>query len=82
MRVVRRLLLGLSIVVAAGALALWLWLPPVNVPLRGLLANQFPSLFTPPQVDANTNPACWAASNNVVFGATSIRLPIGSKSTW
>jgi glucose/arabinose dehydrogenase len=52
MRVVRRLLLGLSIVVAAGALALWLWLPPVNVPLRGLLANQFPSLFTPPQVDA------------------------------
>jgi glucose/arabinose dehydrogenase len=51
MRLLRRLLLGFAIVVAVGAIALWLWLPPVNVPLRGLLANQFPALFTAPQAN-------------------------------
>jgi len=52
MRVLKRLVMGLAVVVALGALALWLWAPPVNVPLRGMLANEFPRLFTPPQADA------------------------------
>jgi glucose/arabinose dehydrogenase/cytochrome c553 len=50
--VLKRLGLGLLIVIALGALAVWLWAPPVNVPWRGLLANEFPSLFTPPRTDA------------------------------
>jgi glucose/arabinose dehydrogenase len=52
MKWIKRLALGLVALLVVCAVAVWLWLPPVNVPLRGMLANQFPGWFAAPTADA------------------------------
>ena len=54
MKWLRRILIGLGAVVVLGGIALWVWLPPVDIPLKGMLANQFPKLFAMPTADAAT----------------------------
>ena len=50
MKILRRLFIGLGVVLALFLLAIWIVLPPVNVPLS-MLSNFFPGFFDPPRVD-------------------------------
>ena len=50
MKILRRLLIGLGVVLALLLLAIWIVLPPVNVPLS-MLGNFFPDYIDPPRVD-------------------------------
>ncbi|MEE3279234.1 MAG: PQQ-dependent sugar dehydrogenase [Pseudomonadota bacterium] len=53
MKILRRLFIGLGVVLALLLLAIWIVLPPVNVPL-GMLGNFFPDYVEPPRVDDAT----------------------------
>ena len=50
MKILRRLFIGLGVVLALLLLAIWIVLPPVNVPLS-MLGNFFPGYVDPPRVD-------------------------------
>jgi glucose/arabinose dehydrogenase len=50
MKWVKRILAALALAVAG----FWLWLPPVNVPFKGMLANLAPGLIDAPTADAAT----------------------------
>ena len=50
MKILRRLFIGLGVVLALLLLAIWIVLPPVNVPLS-MLGNFFPDYIDPPRVD-------------------------------
>ncbi len=52
MKWLKRGVLGLVGLLLVCALVLWLWLPPVNVPLSGMLANEFPRWFSTPTANA------------------------------
>src|SRR5262249_12696994 len=54
MKWLRRIGIGLAAVVVLGGLVVWWLLPPVNVPLKGMLANAFPKLLDVPSADAAT----------------------------
>ena len=54
MKWLRRIGIGFGALLVLGAVALYAWLPPVNVPLKGMLANWFPRIFTVPSADAAT----------------------------
>ena len=54
MKWLKRIAIGL---IASGVLlgvVAWLWLPPVNVPFKGVLASLAPSVFSVPSADAAT----------------------------
>ncbi|MEC8868490.1 MAG: hypothetical protein VYC86_06690, partial [Pseudomonadota bacterium] len=50
MKILRRVFIGLGVVLALLLLAIWIVLPAVNVPL-GMLGNFFPGYVDPPRVD-------------------------------
>ncbi|MFP6795849.1 MAG: hypothetical protein VB933_02110, partial [Pseudomonadales bacterium] len=50
MKILRRILIGLGLVVVLLVVAIWLVMPPVNIPLA-TLGNFFPSYVDPPRVD-------------------------------
>ena len=50
MKILRRILIGLGLVVVLLVVAIWLVMPPVNIPLA-TLENFFPSYVDPPRVD-------------------------------
>ncbi len=54
MKWLKRIAIGVIAIVVLLAAAAWLWLPPVNVPFKGMLANLAPSLFSVPTADAAT----------------------------
>ncbi|HTK96687.1 MAG TPA: PQQ-dependent sugar dehydrogenase [Pseudomonadales bacterium] len=54
MKWLKRIAIALIAVVVLVVAAAWLWLPPVNVPFKGMLANLAPSVFPVPTADAAT----------------------------
>ncbi len=54
MKWLKRIAIGLVAVVVVLGAAIWLWLPPVNIPFEGMLANVAPRLFSVPTADAAT----------------------------
>jgi glucose/arabinose dehydrogenase len=54
MKWLRRIAVGLVAIAALAVAAAWLWLPPVNVPFKGMLANLMPVVFAAPTADAAT----------------------------
>ena len=50
----RRIAVGFFAIVVLVLAAAWLWLPPIDVPFRGMLANLIPSLIAVPTADAAT----------------------------
>src|SRR5262245_50338578 len=54
MKWLKRIAIGLVAFVVILGLAIWLWLPPVNIPFRGMLASVAPSIFAVPTADAAT----------------------------
>ena len=54
MRWLKRIAIGLIAIIVLLVAAAWLWLPPVNVPFEGMLANLMPGVFTVPTADAAT----------------------------
>jgi glucose/arabinose dehydrogenase len=54
LRWIKRIAIALVLVIVALVAAVWLFGPPVNVPLGGALASLFPDLFDPPGTDRET----------------------------
>jgi glucose/arabinose dehydrogenase len=54
MKWLKRIAIGLIAIVVVLGVVTWLWLPPVNVPFKGMLANLVPSVFSVPTADAAT----------------------------
>lgn len=54
MKWLKRIAIGLVAIVVVAVAAAWLWLPPVNVPFKGMLANLFPNWIAVPTADAAT----------------------------
>ena len=54
MKWVKRVAAGLAALLAVAVVGLWLWLPPVNVPFKGLVANLLPGWIEVPSANAAT----------------------------
>lgn len=54
LRWIKRIAIAFVLVIVALVAAVWLFGPPVNVPLGGALASLFPDLFEPPGTDSET----------------------------
>ncbi len=54
MKWIKRLAAGLLGIVVVAAIVAWLWLPPVNIPFKGMLANVLPGLVAAPTASAAT----------------------------
>ena len=54
MRWVKRIGITLGLLIVALVVVVWIMLPPVNIPLGGMLANVFPDWFDPRSTDSET----------------------------